>query len=84
MFLTDKGGIFAVFTKERLKNCIGFVWQDFGSRGGTGVASVRSCWKLPSCLIEPMPAGPKMDPLLTKAETISDGGNASVITYLRR
>ena len=23
--------------------CIGFAWQGFGSRGATGVASVRSC-----------------------------------------
>ncbi|GAB0207745.1 AN1-type zinc finger protein 5-like [Grus japonensis] len=31
-----------------------------------------------------MPAGSKTDPLLAKAEPISDGGSASVITYLRR
>ncbi|PKU39014.1 protein pxr1-like [Limosa lapponica baueri] len=31
-----------------------------------------------------MPAGSKMDPLLAKAEPISDSGSASVITYLRR
>jgi len=43
--------------------------------GAIGVASVRSCEKLPSCRIEPMPA---------KAKPISNGGNASVITYLRR
>ena len=30
--------------------------------GGTGVASVRSCWKLPPCPMEPMPAGSKMEP----------------------
>ena len=24
-------------------SCIGFAWQVFGSRGATGVASVRSC-----------------------------------------
>jgi len=28
-----------------------------------------------------MPAGSKMDPLLSKAEPISDGGSASVITW---
>ncbi|GAB0205771.1 E3 ubiquitin-protein ligase MARCHF3 [Grus japonensis] len=31
-----------------------------------------------------MPAGSKTDPLLAKAEPISDGGSASAITYLRR
>ena len=63
-------------------HCIGFAWQGFGSRGATVVASVRR--KLPLCLTEPMPAGSKADPLLAKAEPISDGGSASGITYLRR
>ena len=31
-----------------------------------------------------MPAGSKMDPLLAKAEPISNGGSASGITYLRK
>ncbi|KAK4825935.1 hypothetical protein QYF61_003447 [Mycteria americana] len=35
-------------------------------------------------LCEPMPAGSKTDPPLAKAELISDGGSASLITYLRR
>ena len=48
------------------------------------MASVRSCQKLPLCLIGPMPAGSKMDPLLAKAEPISDSGSASGITDLRR
>jgi len=48
------------------------------------VASVRSCQKLPQCLIKPVPAGSKMDPPLAKAKPISDGGSASGITYLRR
>ena len=64
--------------------CIGFAWQGFGSGGATGMASVRSCQKLPLCPTEPMPAGSKTDPPLAKAEPISDGGSASVITYLRR
>jgi len=46
----------------------GFVWQGFGSGGAIGVASVRSCQKLPPCLIKPMPAGSEMDPLLPKAK----------------
>ena len=45
---------------------------------------MRSCQKLPLCPIKPMPAGSKMDPLLAKAEPISDSGSASVITYLRK
>ena len=54
--------------------------------GVTGVAPVRSCWKLPLCSreSEPIPAGSKTDPPLAKAEPISDSGNASVITFLRR
>jgi len=44
------------------------------------VASVRSCGKLPPCLIKSVPAGSKMDPLLAKARPISDGGSASGIT----
>jgi len=60
------------------------VWQGFGSRGPIGVASVRSCEKLPPCLINPMPAGSKTDPPLTKAKPISDGDSASGITLRRR
>ena len=62
----------------------GFAWQGFGSRGAIGVASVRSCEKLPPCLIKPVPAGSKTDPPLAKAKPISDGGRASVITYSRK
>ena len=48
------------------------------------MASVRSCWKLPLCSREPIPAGSKTDPPPAKAEPISDSGNASVIIFLRR
>jgi len=65
-------------------DCYGFVWQGFGSRGAVGVASVRSCQKLPPCLMEPVPASSKMDPQLAKAKPISDGGSTSGITQLRR
>jgi len=51
--------------------------------GAIGVASVRSCEKLPPCLTEPTPAVSKTDPLLAKAKPISNGGSASVIIYLR-
>jgi len=43
--------------------------------GAIGVASVRSCEKLPQCLIKPVPAGS----LLAKAKPISNGGSTSVI-----
>jgi len=46
----------------------------------SGVTSVRSCQKFPPCPMEPSPAGSKMDPLLGKAEPISDGGSTSGIT----
>ena len=63
---------------------MGFAWHSFDSRGATGVASVRSCQKLPLCPTEPMPASSKTDPLLAKAKPISDSGSASGITDLRR
>jgi len=52
--------------------------------GAIGVASVRSCEKLPPCLIKPVPAGSKVDLLLAKAKPVIDGGSTSVIIYLRR
>ena len=60
------------------------MWQGFGSRGAVGVASVRNCEKLSSCMVEPVPAGSKTDPLLANAKPVSDGGSTSVITYLRK
>ena len=48
--------------------------------GAIGVASVRRCEKLPLRLIKPVPAGSKMDALLSKAKPVSDGGSTSVIT----
>jgi len=45
---------------------------------------MRSCEKLPPRLIKPVPAGSRMYPLLSKAKPISNGGSASVITYLRK
>jgi len=67
-----------------MAQCYGFAWQGFGSRGAIGVASVRSCQKLPPCTMEPVPAGSKTDPPLAKAKPVSDGGSSSVITYLRK
>jgi len=47
------------------------------------VASVRSCQKLPPCLIKLVPAGSKTDLRLAKAKPISNGHSASRIAHLR-
>jgi len=52
-----------------------------GSKAAIGVASVRSCQKLPPCLIKPMPVSTKVDLLLPEAKPISSGSSASGITY---
>lgn len=49
-----------------------------------GVASVRSCSRLPPCVTEPMPAGSKADLLLAKTEPGSDSGSTSGIMHLGR
>lgn len=59
------------------------MWQDVGSMGPGGVTSVRGDKGLPPCQTEPVPDGLKMDPLLAKAELISDDGGTPVMTYLR-
>lgn len=60
-----------------LCDCMGFAGHGFGSRGTTEVSSVRSCQELPPFLMEPKPAGSKMDLLLAKAGLITDGGSCS-------
>ena len=61
------------------------MWKGFGSRG---VYRGGFCKKLleasPVFEREPIPAGSKTNPPPAKAEPISDSGNASVITFLRR
>lgn len=49
-----------------------------------GMASLRSCLKLPWCPTKPVPASSRMAPLLAKLEPIGDVGSASVKTHLRR
>lgn len=44
---------------------------------------MRNCPNLPPCLAEPVPAGFRKDVLMPKAGPVS-GGNASVITQLRK
>lgn len=53
----------------------------FGSRGASGVASVRSCPKLLPCPAELSPAGSRTDTLLAKAEAIRNGGSTFMVTY---
>jgi len=65
-------------------NVMGVLGEDLVAGGTIGVASVRSCRKLPPCLIRPVPDGSKTDLLLPKAKPISDGGSTSGITYFRR
>jgi len=65
-----------------VQGCIGFAERGFGEGGATRMGSMRSCWKLPLCFIEPMSAGSKTDLLLAKAEPINNGGSASGITEL--
>jgi len=48
-----------------------------------GVASVRTCEKLPPCLIKSVVAGSETDLPLPKPKSISNGGSASVRTYLK-
>jgi len=62
---------------------IWFIWQGFvvegvGSKGGFCEKTLEA-----APLLEPVPAGSKMDPLLAKAEPISDIGSTSVTIYLR-
>lgn len=63
---------------------IGFAWLCSDGRGATGVTSVRNHQKLAPCAAEPIPGGSRMDNPLAKAGPIRNGGNASVITDLRR
>jgi len=55
-----------------------------GRGGAAGVASVRRCQKLPTCLIDPMLDSSKTDPLRAKAEPISKSGSTSVMIYLKK
>ena len=73
-----------IFLPSNLCYVLGLRGKVLVAGGATGVASVRRCQKLPLCPIEPMPASSKMDPLLAKAELISDSGSASGITSLRK
>lgn len=47
--------------------------------GCTGVASLRSCQKLPQCSAEPMTAGSRTERLLAKAGPTRNDGNTSVM-----
>lgn len=66
-----------------LNSVLGLCWEGFGNGGTPGMASVRSCWKLPSSLTETMPAGSMMGPQLGKAEPNSSDGGIQELMYLR-
>lgn len=59
----------------------GFAWQVFDNEA-IGAVLVRSCLKLPLCLMDPM--ADASDSLLAKAEPVSDGANASGTTELNK
>jgi len=69
----------AVANRSLIRDCYGFAWQGFGSGEAIGVASVRSCEKLPPCLIKPVLADSKVDLPLAKFKPISNGGSTSGI-----
>lgn len=68
--------------QELVCTCNRFAWQCFVSWEATGSGFYGKSWqKLPSCPTEP--ASSKTDPLLAKAEPITNCGCASGIMYLR-
>lgn len=69
---------------RKVKYCIVFAWQGFGSRGATVMTFVKSNWKLPTCPSEPMPTCSKTDAPPTDDKSISNGGSTTELTYLRR
>lgn len=62
--------------------CLLGLWQDVGSGGPAGVASVRRDKGLPPCQTESISAGSKTDPPLVKAEPTNCTSSTSVMTYL--
>ena len=79
-----KSEVSAIRSHSCKASVLGLCGKVVVARGVTGVASVRSCWELPLCPTEPIPASSKMDLLLAGAKPTRDSGSASVITYLRR
>lgn len=73
--------ILSLYTGGTTSNEIPFAQQGFSIRGNTGVASLRSCWKLLLCPTESKTASSKMDLLLAKSEPISNSGHTSVIRF---
>jgi len=59
--------------------------QGFGSKRErcAGMASVRRHQELPPCWTATASASSKTDPLLPKAEPVSDAGGASVTTFMK-
>lgn len=69
-------------------DCTGSMRLGFGVEEGNGgdvCSSGRSCYKLPPCPVEPMPADSKMEPPLAKWwGGMSDCGSTSGMAHLRR
>lgn len=65
------------------KECYALVWHRliFGSGGPTGIAAVRSCWKVPPCPTEPILKGSEDR---HAAGPVREVFNGSVMTRLRR
>lgn len=62
----EKSHLFKIFS------VLGLCGKLSVARMAIGVVSVRRYWKLPLCQVEAMPVGCKMDPVLAKAESISN------------
>lgn len=77
--LTSITYILIEFRNWKFHLCVGFKWQIFSCRSISWVASVRD-QKLSPCQTKPVTAGSKTDPLLPKAEPISDAGGAFIIS----
>lgn len=66
-----------------MHRCIGFTWQDFGSRGAAGGQLRRKRLGLPCARHRCCQLAPA-DPLQRTAEPVSQAGGTSVGIYLRK
>lgn len=64
--------------------CFGFVWPGLGRIGGYRNGFYEKLPEASPCPAEAIPGGSRMDLLLAKPGPIRNGGDASLITCLRR
>lgn len=76
--------IFLLFLNTKPTKTTTFLMRKTVRAGVAGTAYGRRHRKISPCLIELMSASWKTDPPLARAEPISNIGNGSVTTYLRR